>query len=90
MISAKTSTMSKIWVCSECGIAWDKEELDAVEHKNWCEDKYLVSHIPVSAVIEMIKERIQPKFHDDSDKLREHKNKLNQELESLKKQIEGE
>lgn len=90
----KPSTMSKIWVCSECGIAWDKEELDANEHKNWCEDKYLVPHIPFSAVIEMIEKRIEEttKFISVMKKVpsistERPEARLN-ELESLKKQIE--
>jgi hypothetical protein len=88
--------MSKIWFCSECWFNAEDNYEDLHQERECrhngvtptCKGT-LKPFLPVSAVIEMIDKSTQPKFHDDSDKLREFKNRFNQELESLKKQIEG-
>ncbi len=101
MTSTKPSTMSKIWVCkghhagnfsyddsSPCGMKRSYPE----EYDDSCN---IVPHIPVSAVIEMIEERLKylysqvTKYPNRIDIANQYDSAAH-ELESLKKQIEGE
>lgn len=56
-------------------------EHQVLEYNSCCHNQRKFFY--VDDLVKEIKKLIEPKFHDDSDKLREHKNKLNNVLLNL-------